>query len=285
VTKPRPSDRTIRRPNDEFQLLEALVGNRAKRHHQGRFLVQGVRAIDAALQSGWPVSSVLLSDTARSAWARALVDRAPGAEVVRVGAALLARLSERDEGAEALLVARILDRSPATLGGSGLVVVLEGVQNPGNLGTIFRSAAAFGASGLVVTGHCADPYDPRCVRASSGALFAVPFATAPSVATVAKAVAGRVVALHPAGRCLDEVDLSGSIILVAGNERAGLSRTATALSADLASVPVREPVDSLNVAVAVSVALAEIDRRRRSADAGPDRLRGRRATKPGVAPG
>lgn len=275
--RPRPGrqqkTRAIRSANAEFQLLEALVGNRNKRHRQGRFLVQGVRGIEAALASGWPVSMVLLSEAAGSAWALGLAARAPGAERVILDTALLGRLSERDEGAEAVLVAATRERAVTELTGPGPVVVVEGAQNPGNLGTIFRSALAFGAAGLVVTGHGADPYDPRCVRASSGALFHLPFVAVPSVAAAAAGLGRRTLTLDPRGRCLDEVDLDGPIALVCGNERTGASRTAWATSAELVSIPVAPPVDSLNVAVAVSVGLAEVARRRRGDRPGAAALR------------
>jgi TrmH family RNA methyltransferase len=257
--------RSISSANAEYQLLAALVGNRSKRHRQRRFLVQGVRAIDAALGSGWPVASVLLSDAAKSAWSRALTERAPGAEVVKVRAALLDQLSQRDEGAEALLVARVQPRSSESLDAAtdGPLVIIEAIQNPGNLGTIFRAAAGLGAGGLVLTGHAADPYDPQCVRASAGALFHVPFATAVSLSALSESLRRRLIGLDPGGAAIDEVDLSGRIALIAGNERTGLSRAALEAST-LTAIPTPGPVDSLNVSVAIAIALAEVQRRRRA---------------------
>lgn len=257
--------RSISSANAEFQLLAALVGNRTKRHRQRRFIVQGVRGIDAALGSGWPVASVLLSDAASSAWSRGLPERATGSEVVQVRAALFDQLSQREDGAEALLVARMPPRPPELLdaaAGEPLVVV-EAIQNPGNLGTIFRAAAGLGAGGLLLTGHGADPYDPRCVRASAGAIFHIPFATAASLRTASGSLGRRLIGLDPGGAAIDDVDLSGRIALIAGNERTGLSRAARESSL-LAAIPTPGPVDSLNVSVALAIALAEVQRRRRA---------------------
>lgn len=257
--------RTLRSANDEYQLLLALLTNRTKRHRQGRFLVHGVRSINLAMTSGWPIASLLVSDTATSRWAQDLLAAAAVPEIIRMADHLLAELSQREEGAEVVAVAetRKIDVA-ATDWGEGPVVVAEAVQSPGNLGTILRSADALGATGAIVTGHAADPYDPQCVRASTGALFSVPFAAASSVAEVIDAVPGRAVGLHPDGDVLDDVDLSGRVLLLAGTESTGLSRKAIDACDALASIPMTGTTASLNVATAVSIALAEIARRRRS---------------------
>ena len=260
-----PSQRTIHSANDEFQLLEALLTNRNKRRRQGRFLVHGVRAINAAVAAGWPLEAVLVSERATSAWAADLVERAPAAEVIRLPAALLDLLSQREDGAEAVVVA-VLKESDAgsTVWGEGPLVVAEEVKSPGNLGTIIRSADALGAGGVIVTGHAADLFDPACVRASTGALFSLPTATAASVGEVVDGIARRVVGLDPGGEVVDDVDLAGPLMLVAGTESTGLSRKAKDRCDVLASIPMLHRAASLNVGTAVAIALAEIARRRRT---------------------
>ena len=256
--------RVLRSANDEFQLLEALLTNRRKRRQQGVFLVQGVRAIDSAIESGWPLRSLLVKESAGSRWARGLHDRAGAGEVIVMADALLDRLSQRDEGAEVVAVAEMGDRDVSDLKtNDGPVVVAEGVQNPGNLGMILRSSRALGAAGVVVTGHAADLYDPQTIRASTGALFSLPFAQAASVAAVMDAMSVRTVGLHPDGDLIDDVDLSAPLLLVAGTESTGLSRAALAGCDALASIPMTESTASLNVGTAVAIALAEVARRRR----------------------
>ena len=257
--------KTLRSANAEFQLLEALLTNRRKRRQQGAFLVHGVRSIDTALDSRWPIRTLLVKESASSRWAHGLLERAPAKEVVRVADALLDRLSQRDEGTEVIAVAEMRDArlSPLELR-DGPVVVAEGVQSPGNLGTILRSAQALGAAAVVVTGHAADPYDPQTVRASTGALFTLPFAQAASLKAVMETLPLRAVGLHPDGEVIDGVDLSGPLLLVAGTESTGLSRSALETCDALASIPMTESTASLNVGTAVSVALAEIARRARA---------------------
>jgi TrmH family RNA methyltransferase len=261
----RSATRALRSANDEFQLLEALLTNRRKRKQQGAFLVHGVRSIDAAIAAGWPLRALLVSETATSRWADQLVERAPFAEVIRVEASLLDRLSQREEGAEVIAVAEMRDGDLRALPAPDPlpIVVAEGVQSPGNLGTIMRSSQALGAAAVVVTGHAADPYDPQTVRASTGALFTLPFAQAASVKEVVDAISARAVGLHPDGQVVDEVDLSGPLLLVAGTESTGLSRTALDSCDALASIPMTESTASLNVATAVAIALAEVARRQR----------------------
>ena len=256
--------RTLRAANDEFQLLEALLTNRRKRRQQGVFLVHGVRAIDSAWASGWPVRSLLVKESATSPWARGLQDRTPAAEVVMLADPLLDRLSQREDGAEVVAVAEIRDRDVSSIStNDGPIVVAEGVQSPGNLGMILRSAKALGAAGVIVTGHAADLHDPQTIRASTGALFSLPFAQAASVKAVMDAVPARAVGLHPDGEVIDKVDLSTPLLLVAGTESTGLSRAALDSCDALASIPMTESTASLNVGTAVAIALAEIARRRR----------------------
>ena len=116
---------------------------------------------------------------------------------------------------------------------------------------------------MVVTGHAADPYDPQTIRASTGAIFSLPFSQAGSVRAVMDAIPARVVGLHPDGEVIDAVDLSAPLLLVAGTESTGLSRAALDGCDALASIPMTESTASLNVGTAVAIALAELARRQR----------------------
>src|SRR5205085_2967785 len=141
--------------------------------------VEGVRPIQRLVDLGWPVRSVW-SDAERelSRWAQDIV-RASGAERhFRLAPDLMEQLSDREEPSELVLVAGT--RRPALadlpLPADLLVVVLDRPSSPGNLGTVVRSADALGAHAVVVSGHAADPFDPRAIRASMGSVFAVPVA-------------------------------------------------------------------------------------------------------------
>jgi TrmH family RNA methyltransferase len=136
------------------------------------------------------------------------------------------------------------------------VVVLAGVSDPGNAGTVIRSAAAAGAAGVLVTPGSVDPTNPKVVRASAGAIFALPVATVEDLSTLGLTTVGAVAG----GLSPDEVDLSGPVALVLGGEAAGLPEDE--LFDTEVALPLGGGVESLNVAMAATVLLYEARRQR-----------------------
>ena len=142
--------------NARFQQWEALLHNRTKRHRQGEFLVQGVRPITLAIEHGWTIRTIISDGRARmSTWAGEVWETTTADQVV-MAPDLVAELGERDEPSELLAVVAMPPDSLSRLDPSGLTVVFDRPTQPGNLGTLARSADAFGAAALVVTGHAAD---------------------------------------------------------------------------------------------------------------------------------
>jgi tRNA G18 (ribose-2'-O)-methylase SpoU len=259
--------------NARFQQWQALLVNRTKRQRAGEFLVQGVRPISLAVAHGWTMSTMLYRDgAALSRWAGDTLDRAD-CPVIAVAPDLLDELSDRDdEGAELIAVDALppddLDRIPAGDGFLGLV--FDRPTSPGNVGTLVRSADAFGAAGVIVTGHAADPYDPKSVRASTGSLFAVPVVRAPSHREVIAWAPGAVVGADEAGDVpVAEHDLTGPTLLVIGNETAGLSAGWRAACDRLVRIPIGGAASSLNAATAAGILLYEATRQRAHATENP----------------
>ena len=254
--------RTIERATDELQLLEATRTNRQKRAAQARFVVEGVRNIDAAVTSGWPVRAVLSPLGARlSTWATGVL-AASDAEHVGVAPDLFDRLTDRDERPELLLVAgipeqRIPERDDLVL------VVLDRIQSPGNLGTIIRTSDALGAHAVVTVGHAASAYDPQCVRASTGSLFAVPVVAVDSLADLEPHLAGTtVVATDEHGEVdIGAADLRAPCAVLLGNETAGLSRALRERADVTVRIPMAGSASSLNIAAAHAIVLHELARR------------------------
>jgi tRNA G18 (ribose-2'-O)-methylase SpoU len=253
------------------QLLEALRTNRQKRERQRRFVVEGVRNIDACLTAGWPVDTVLAVAGARlSRWAERVVDQVPDADLLLLAPEVFDLLTDREERPELLLVAEIprllAEDVPRT--NDFLAVVLDRIASPGNLGTIIRTADALGANAVVTVGHAASPWDPQAVRASTGSLFAVPVVHIDSPDALLEWCRRRstTIVATDEGAPVDIADaaIGRPCALLLGNETAGLSRALL----DLADVTVRIPIggtaSSLNVAVAAGIALHELARRRRS---------------------
>lgn len=157
--------------NARFQQWESLLTNRNKRTRAREFLVQGVRPISMAVRYGWTVKA-LLYDGKRtlSQWAEDLL-RSVDAERVAMAPDMLADLGEKSESAPELVAIIEMpadDLGRLTPGDDFLGVLFDRPTSPGNIGSIIRSADAFGAHGLIVSGHAADVYDPKSVRASTG---------------------------------------------------------------------------------------------------------------------
>jgi len=152
-----------------------------------------------------------------------------------------------------------------------LIVVVDRPKSPGNLGTMLRAADAFGADGVVVTGHAADLFDPQAVRASLGTLFTKPVVRVPSSQQLEPWLqrlknehgAALVGTSARGGGPLDEHDFTGATVLLFGNETTGLSAHYRSLCDDLVSIPQRGLASSLNVASAAAIVLYEVDRQRR----------------------
>jgi tRNA G18 (ribose-2'-O)-methylase SpoU len=182
---------------------------------------------------------------------------------------LHARLSGKEDGAELVAVVEMpedgVERLADTARPHGPIVVLDRPTSPGNIGTLARSADAFGAAALVVTGHAADPYDPRAVRASTGSLFALTVLRVPGpgpVVEYAHLHGHRIVGTDEDGSALSSVDLRGRLLVVVGNETSGLSSGWRAACDEIASIPMVGTASSLNAAVAGSIVLHEALRQR-----------------------
>jgi TrmH family RNA methyltransferase len=151
----------------------------------------------------------------------------------------------------------------------GLVLVAVTVRDPGNAGTLIRSAEAAGASGVVFCGNSVDPHAPKVVRSSAGAVFGIPVVEADDPVKVLDALGGqgrrRLAAVASGGESFDRVDLTGPVALVLGNETDGLPARLDAHVDGRVTIPVEPPAESLNVGMAGTVLAFEAVRQRRAA--------------------
>jgi tRNA G18 (ribose-2'-O)-methylase SpoU len=266
--------RQITTRNARFQQLQTLLTNRTKRGRAGEFLVQGVRPISLAVEHGWTVRELLFDAEARlSDWAQGLL-RSTRADLVAMSSQLLGELSEKADGtAELLAVVEMPadDLARVRVDGSFLGVVFDRPTQPGNIGAIARSADAFGAGALITTGHAADAYDPKSVRASTGSLFAVPVVRAPSHREVMSWVEDRRAQGHPlvvvatdehGDVDASDLDLTRPSLLLTGNETAGLSRAWLEAADVTIRIPMAGSASSLNASNAAAIVLYEAHRQR-----------------------
>ncbi|MBI4540611.1 MAG: RNA methyltransferase [Gemmatimonadetes bacterium] len=248
------------------------IAHRKARHREGLFVVEGIRATEEALEAGlgieFALCSAALEETARG---RSLAARLSAAAVAmeRVEDGELARFADSETPQGILLVCEQLRRSLADipLSPAAMLLVCDGVQDPGNLGTLVRSAVAFGAAGVVALEGTVDAWNPKAVRASAGAAFRVPIVVERWEALY-RWLAERGIELlvaDAAGEDAASLRRRGAVALVVGNEGAGVRPEIKAASALRIAVPMRGSVESLNVAAAGSILLYELSRRLRDA--------------------
>jgi RNA methyltransferase, TrmH family len=235
--------------NQKLKEIRKLRQRRRWRERAGQFVAEGEDLLGSADASGWiPIERYAAAGS--------------GLPGIEVEPSLLASASGLGSGTRTLAVYE--ERwAPAPVG--PLCVYLHGVHDPGNVGAVLRSAQAFGASCVALGPGTADPYSPKAVRASMGAVFAIPLARADSVAAlpgIKIALApGAGVPLHELWRSSPTYDNASAkvLTLMVGAEREGLPEEVVASADDLAHIPIA--TDSLNAAMAATIALYELTRR------------------------
>lgn len=247
--------------NPRLKAVRRLHGRRAR--EAGVFLVEGHRQVEAALASGARVRELFYAPELFLGDDDPLLVGRNAHVAVELSRSAFLSLSGSARADGLLAVVERWPTELARLLDDELVVVTEGVERPGNLGTIMRTACAAGATALVVADARTDPFHPETVRASVGTLFRLPVHTASTEAAVERLSAGRIVAATPnAPQSVWDVDLSGPLALVFGNERHGIGGAWLDAADELVAIPMPGPADSLNVAVAAGIVLYEAARAR-----------------------
>jgi len=247
----------------------AELRDRGARGRTGLTLVDGARELARALAGGASVAEAFVDLARLGAEGQAAVElaRSHGAAVVTVSAAALDRIAygQRSEGVVATVRIPDLDLTRLTFPVDPLVVVLEGVEKPGNLGAVVRSADGAGADAVILADPRTDPFNPNAIRAALGAMFAVPLATGPGP-VVRELLLARdiriVTARVDAGTAYTDADLRGPLAIVLGSEAEGLTDAWTGGGVTPIRLPMLGVADSLNVSIAAAVLLYEARRQR-----------------------
>jgi TrmH family RNA methyltransferase len=248
--------------------IKALTDKKA-RQETGTFIAEGLKLVIDAIELGWTIRTLVYAKTAKG---KPLVDQmaartvASGGLVLEVNEKVLSSITRRDNPQ---MVVGIFDQRWRKLKDihptSGeTYVALDRVRDPGNLGTIIRTADAAGASGVILVGETTDPFSLETVRATMGSVFAVPVthATVEEFLAWKKSAGVSVVATHLAGAVdYRTIDYGKKpVVLLMGNEQSGLPEALAKQADALARIPQQGRADSLNLAVATAVMLFEARR-------------------------
>jgi TrmH family RNA methyltransferase len=243
------------RANSRVKAARALVETK-ERKRTGLFVDEGEDALRAALAAGIaPVEAFVDDDLGSDRIADEL--ETAGTAVLRCSTEVMATLSSLSHASRAVGVLRGNDLPPLVRETPAAEVGLQlhGVSDPGNLGTLLRSAQGFGPAHVALADGCADPLSPRAVRASMGALYHVPVITLPEAPPLA------VIALDARGEhTLAELEPRAPIAFALGGERTGLPAEVAAAADEVARIPLADGAESLNVAIAGALALYELRR-------------------------
>ncbi len=236
----------------------------------GSIAIESVRVIEEAIRSGLRFRAVFIKESAQPRAERLLPQLAANVETLLLPDDVFASAvaTENPQGVAALVRLKP-HRLEDLLGAPApMVVIAAGVQDPGNLGTIVRSAEAFGAGGMLVTAGTVSPFNAKVVRASAGSLFRLPVLPI-EVDKLPSQLRDRGLKLLAAsshkGASIDETDLTGAVALIVGNEGAGVPREILRLADGQVAIPHADKVESLNAGVAASILLYEASRQRRAA--------------------
>ena len=236
---------------------------------KGEVAIEGMHLVEEAIRSGLRLGSVFFSESARERAHKLLPQLSSHTEALLLPDTVFASAvpTETPQGIAALVrvkegsLAHMLEAQPA------LLVIAAGLQDPGNLGTIARSAEAFGVTGLILGERTVSPWNWKALRASAGSLFRMAMVKAELGAAVPemKTRGVRVLATSShKGRAISEVDLRGPVAFVIGNEGAGVPKEVLVHADETVVIPQSSKVESLNAGIAASVLLYEAARQRKA---------------------
>ena len=249
--------------NPLIKSVAALNKKASLRKEEGLFVVEGRRFCEE-LPAGRLEKAFVTEAFLETPEGRALAERLNAETVTE---AVMEKMADTRTPQGILALARMKEDSPADFG-PGPLLVLEHVQDPGNVGTLFRTAEAAGAGGIVLDRETADPYSPKVLRATMGAVFRLPFVISndlPGLLRQLRAEGFSLTAAHLAGtEYYDAVSYPARTAFLIGNEGNGLSEEITSLADKKVRIPMEGQTESLNAAVAGALLLYEAYRQRRS---------------------
>ena len=249
--------------NSKIKLVRALLGRSKERREAGAFVAEGVRLVEEAVKANWKFRFALYDETL-SERGKLQVEglKLKGLDVEEVSASVMKSISETEAPQGILAVLEFTDlplpQSP------NFILIPDQIRDPGNLGTLLRSAAAAGVQAVLIPPDTTDVFAPKVLRSGMGAHFRLPIhsMTWEEIEQVVKLEGLQVLIADMDGRPCWEMDLRQPIALVIGSEAEGVSESARKLANGKIGIPMAGEVESLNAGVAGSVLMFEVMRQR-----------------------
>ena len=272
MTTPTKIDDRLRRihsgQNARVKELRRTFGEAAP-NAEGEIAVEGMHIVEEAIRSGLRLTTVFFSESAKERAHKLLPQLSSHTEALLLPNEVFASAvpSETPQGVAALVRVKSFALDEVFAPAPALLVVVAGLQDPGNLGTIARSAEAFGVTGLLLGERTVSPWNWKAVRASAGSLFRLPTLRLelPRALREIKAREVRILATSShKGTAVAEVDLRGRVAFIVGSEGAGVPRDVLTQADEVVAIPHSSHVESLNAGIAASIVLYEAARQRRT---------------------
>lgn len=252
------------RDNTYIKNIVKLQKSAKFRRQTGMFVAEGLRVCYDAMLSGAEIDTLFLTESAASKSPEKLEKLINYAnKTFAVSSTIFAHISDTQTPQGVLCSIKILDKSSQfdTIKNNGKFLALDNVQDPNNLGTILRSAEAFGISGIILSADCCDIYNPKVVRGSMGAVFRVPFKVCPSIAQFLsdnpKFNSYAAVVDRDADK-ISEISFDSPCVAIIGNEGNGLKAETVAACKRIITIPMNGKAESLNASVAASIIIWEM---------------------------
>jgi RNA methyltransferase, TrmH family len=251
------------RDNAQVKALVKLAASSQERRRTGHTLLEGERLVRAFRDSGATAEAIFAGESAlAAAGVRDLVENAPAHSRFVLSDSLVERISQLVSAAGIAAVVKTPEPGPLPRKPSSCLL-LEGIQDPGNLGSILRTAVAAGLPQVFLSTGSVFAWSPKVVRAGMGAHFSLSIFEGVDLGEVARAFDGSIVAMGPRAEVsIFELDLTGPVAWLFGNEGGGLSAGAQRLATRQARIPMPGAAESLNVAAAAAICLFEQLRQR-----------------------
>ena len=256
------------RNNDRIKEIVKLTASASYRRQTGLFVAEGENAATEVLLSGAVVRIVLFTKNAAEKYSNTIKKISEKAQIVyEISGEVCQKISETSTPQGLFCVCEVIDNPVTidTIDNNGRVILLENIQDPGNLGTILRTALAFSMDAVVIAGGC-DIYSPKVIRATAGTVFKTPFCIVDNAVEAVSALKNRGISTYASVPArgntlyLGRVPLSGGCAVVIGNEGAGITAEVMQACDSLLTIPMSENAESLNAAVAASVIMWEMSK-------------------------